>query len=324
MQAFEIQRSIKAHANVVWEVLTDHQSFAEISPDITRLESLSGEKLGLVNRFHHKSGKVWDEQCTEWHENRSYTMAVISRDYVLPVSGMKRSCSMEERQKDTLIRLRYEYLPKYGPLGGLLNKYQILPVLKMYSHALMDNLIGKIHHREWGSFVTAATILKGKGADTLSVSPDARVMDMIGLLTARCIGSVVVLDANRRIVGIVSERDVVHELAEHGPGVLEQSVATVMTKGVITCRPDDNLQKLMTCMTDRRVRHLPVVDGSELVGIVSIGDIVKARMDELEHESGALENYIRNRRWQQHALQVGRQQASDEADGLADASRGRS
>ncbi len=317
MPVLEIQRSIKAHKDVIWKVITDVECFTDIAPEITSIESVSGEKLGAINRIVHKSGKVWEEKCIDWQEQSSYTVQVISGEYPLPVSKMQRTCSMEVGPKNVLIKLKYQYSPKYGPFGRLLNKLQILPMLKLFSHRLMDNLVGKIYDVEWGFNVTAATILKDKGSDIVSISPEMNVIEAINLLTTKKIGSVLVLDAEGNIVGVLSERDIVNDLAEFGPDALKLTVTEAMTHDVITCHPDDSLDKIMKCMTDRRIRHLPVVDGEQVKGIISIGDVVKTRMDEMEIESVAMHQYINDRRWRELSLQIGKRGATEEFENSA-------
>ncbi len=120
--------------------------------------------------------------------------------------------------------------------------------------------------------------------------------------------------------GILSERDVVNVITKFGAAALEQLAADIMTKNVITCLPDDSLSKIMKCMTERRIRHLPCVDDEgQLHGILSIGDAVKARMDELEIETAAMHDYIKDRRWRELSLQVGRGGAAAEFESLGDA-----
>jgi CBS domain-containing protein len=124
-----------------------------------------------------------------------------------------------------------------------------------------------------------------------SVSPDSRVLEIVDLLVQRRIGAVLVLEGGRA-VGIVSERDIVRCLAVKGGAVMELEARDVMTSPVITIRPDETVCDAMELMTDRRIRHLPVVESGELVGIVSIGDLVKRRIAEAEQEALALKDYI--------------------------------
>jgi len=316
MSVVEINRTIKAHANVVWKVITNFDHYNEILPDITRVERISGDGLGLIQRLHHKSGRTWEEKCIEWNENSGYTMQVNVRGYPLPVTKMRRTFTLEEGPKNVLIKLKYKYTPKYGPFGFFLNKHHIKPILKMYSQRMLDNLAERIHDSELGFHVSAATILKKKGMEIISIRPEMKIIEASRLLTEKKIGCTVVLNSDQSLAGILSERDVVHAISRHGIEILEQPVTKIMTHDVITCKPEDDLKTLMSSMTDRRIRHLPVMDGDRIVGVISIGDIVKARMDELETESAALHNYIKGRRWRELSMQIGRKGAFDEIDTL--------
>lgn len=136
-------------------------------------------------------------------------------------------------------------------------------------------------------------ILRAKGARVVTIAPDASVADLVAGLRDAGIGAMVVSADGRRVDGIVSERDVVRGLAQHGGGVVSRPVSDLMTRNVVTCAPSDTVKQLMTEMTRRRIRHLPVVDGGALAGIVSIGDVVKNRLEEMETETNVLrEAYI--------------------------------
>lgn len=136
------------------------------------------------------------------------------------------------------------------------------------------------------------SILQGKGSAVVTVDSSTTLGDAVAVLRDRGIGALVVVRADGRIEGIVSERDVVRAVAGHGIGALGRSVASVMTRDVEVCSLDQTADDLMRTMTDRRVRHLPVVDGERLVGIVSIGDVVKARLGQLEEENRTLVGYL--------------------------------
>ena len=135
-------------------------------------------------------------------------------------------------------------------------------------------------------------ILSQKGGAVFTVSPTASVAEISQQLSARRIGSVLVLDADGSVAGIVSERDLVRALARHGAKAMELEARQVMTREVVTCDPDDSIDGVMQTMTDGRFRHLPVVRHGELLGVVSIGDVVKARLEEAQHETEALKAYI--------------------------------
>jgi CBS domain-containing protein len=141
--------------------------------------------------------------------------------------------------------------------------------------------------------MTVKAILSRKGNDVVTADPNASLGETMKTLAARRIGAVVVTGADRRIVGILSERDVVRVLAEKGPAALEVAISEFMTRKVTTCSARDTVSELMERMTEGKFRHLPVVEQGRLTGIISIGDIVKSRVQEMEQESAALRDYIR-------------------------------
>lgn len=126
----------------------------------------------------------------------------------------------------------------------------------------------------------------------VTVGPDATVHDLLAALSEHAVGALVVSTDGQQVDGIVSERDVVRRLHDDGADLLNQTVASIMTSDVHTCGPEDLIDDLMRAMTERRIRHIPVVVDGRLAGIVSIGDIVKFRMDELETERRQLQDYI--------------------------------
>ena len=135
-------------------------------------------------------------------------------------------------------------------------------------------------------------VLRVKGGQVVTVTPDTNVRQLLNVLAEHRIGAVVVSADGTSVDGIVSERDIVRALAERGSDVMSQPVTAIYTADVRTVEPDTQLEDLMRIMTERRIRHLPVVVDGGLQGIVSIGDVVKKRIDELESERSALTNYI--------------------------------
>ena len=135
-------------------------------------------------------------------------------------------------------------------------------------------------------------LLRRKGSDVATVEANASVRTALALLAEHRVGALVVSADGRSVDGIVSERDVVRALHERGAGLLADPVSTVMTAQVHTCVPDAGVEELARTMTEHRVRHVPVVEHGALVGIVSIGDVVKARLDQLEEERAQLVDYI--------------------------------
>lgn len=137
-------------------------------------------------------------------------------------------------------------------------------------------------------------ILRTKGAKVVTVTPETTVGEAAKVLKRARIGAVVVSSNGSDVLGILSERDIVNSMAEptKRTGLLEKPVSGLMTREVLTCVPEDSVQKCMALMTDRRVRHLPVLRAERLIGLVSIGDVVKNRLEELESEAGFLRELI--------------------------------
>jgi CBS domain-containing protein len=137
-----------------------------------------------------------------------------------------------------------------------------------------------------------AHILRDKGANVHAVPLEASLEEAARELHQRKVGAMVVLDAEGRLVGVLSERDIVREVARDGAAALKDKVSGVMSRGVITARPDETVDEGLARMTDRRIRHLPIVDGERLIGIVSIGDLVKRKIEQAEADAAAMHAYI--------------------------------
>jgi CBS domain-containing protein len=140
--------------------------------------------------------------------------------------------------------------------------------------------------------MTVQAILSVKGGSIVSIEPTATLEAAVKTLTQNRIGALLVLGPDRRVIGIVSERDVVRALAERGAGVLKEPLAQVMTRKVVTCSPSETVGTIMERMTTGKFRHVPVIEQDQVVGIISIGDVVKHRLHEMEKESAALRDYI--------------------------------
>ncbi|MFY9762115.1 MAG: CBS domain-containing protein [Xanthobacteraceae bacterium] len=140
--------------------------------------------------------------------------------------------------------------------------------------------------------MTVSIILAAKGREVVSVEPNATLTSVVALLAERRIGAALVLGLDRRIVGIVSERDIVRALGERGTAALDDPVSRIMTRRVSTCTEGETISSIMERMTEGKFRHVPVVDQGRVVGIISIGDVVKHRLHEMECDSAAMRDYI--------------------------------
>lgn len=140
--------------------------------------------------------------------------------------------------------------------------------------------------------MTVADIIKRKGSDVYSVTANEPASTAIALLCAKRIGACVVLDEDGAVAGILSERDLVRAMNRYGREIFDRKVGELMTAPVVTCAPSDPIPAIMGMMTAQRFRHVPVIDDGKLVGIISIGDVVKSRIEEAQSEVDALRLYI--------------------------------
>jgi CBS domain-containing protein len=140
--------------------------------------------------------------------------------------------------------------------------------------------------------MVAEDILRRKGRDTITVAPDATLEEAADILSEYDIGALVVTEGGDRVAGVLSERDIVRSLSDQGGGALQSTVREVMTDDVLTCTPEDKVKDLMERVTRRRVRHLPVVEDATVDGMISIGDLLKTRLQEMETEKQVLQDRL--------------------------------
>lgn len=140
--------------------------------------------------------------------------------------------------------------------------------------------------------MNADAILQSKGHEVITITPEHTVHEAAKVLDKRRIGAAVVMNDKGKVCGVLSERDVARQIARQGGEALHRPVSECMSRNVITAMPEDTLDTLLACMTDRRIRHLPVMDRGELVGVISIGDVVKRKITETEAEAEAMKAYI--------------------------------
>ena len=136
------------------------------------------------------------------------------------------------------------------------------------------------------------TILQLKGTAVHTLRDSDTLGDAVSMLNSHNIGAIVIVGAGERVIGILSERDIVRQLGKNPSAALAQAIGSVMTRSVVTCDRTTAISDVMERMTHRRIRHMPVVDGDRLTGIISIGDVVKLKIEEVEHEAEVLREYI--------------------------------
>ncbi len=140
--------------------------------------------------------------------------------------------------------------------------------------------------------MTVRKILNLKGSDVVTIAPEQKLHDAIAMLAKYRIGALIVTGKNGEVAGVLSERDIVHLLSNKDSNRFDNTVASAMTSAVKSCKPDDTIQHIMQVMTAGRFRHMPVVENGMLTGVISIGDVVKLRLEEMEQESEHLKQYI--------------------------------
>ena len=292
MAVIDLRRRVKAQPDVVWKVISDMAGLALTAPHISKVEILEGDGVGLKRRLHDHQGRWWIEECTAFNEMRDYSMRIGESNVAFAFKRMDYTWGMREEGEHVTIRMRFDYLPRYGPFGRLFDRFKFRRRFEELSNQVLDGWVNAIQNRDWAQKVTVESLLEEKGRGVISVEPALSIGDLTTLLREKRIGCVLVLDPAGALVGLVSERDVVGGIAEQGPGILTSPVSEIMTRDVIVCAPTDNMMQIMSSMTERRIRHLPVVVDDVVLGIVSIGDVVKTRIEQLESESETLREFI--------------------------------
>jgi len=306
MPVLELEATVKASPDLVWQIIADMGGLAAAAEHVERVE-LSGDETGpgLKRRVYDTAGRYWDEECVDWQEGRSLTMQVDTSGYPVRLSSLRYIWSLQQSDNGVRLQMRYDYRVGFGPFGTLLDRWQFQPKLRHVCQGLLDSWVQMVLAREWAWRITVESILADKGRSVISVTPSASVAEVAHILRRERIGCVLVVDGENRLAGIASERDVVGALADNGAEGLQSKVSEIMSTNVITTGPADTMASVMRTMNERRIRHLPVIEKSALVGMISIGDVVKARIAELEGESNQLRDFIETRRFNELYRKIG-------------------
>lgn len=300
MASLQLERRVKAKAATAWAVVSDLEQYAGTAPSVDAVEVTGGERSTLTRRVRDSAGHVWEEACTQWDEGAACAVEVTGGRFPLTVDTLAQSWRLTEGDDSVLIELNFQYTPSYGPVGAVLDALKIRDRLEDAGAALLDAWVKAIREREWSYRLNVASILARKGNNVTSVSPGDTVADVVRVLATERIGAVLVQDESAKLLGILSERDIVRCIADSGREAMAVTAERIMTRKLVVCAPGDDTVHVMACMTDHRVRHLPVLDGDKLVGVISIGDVVKERIGTLEAESESMREYIAAREWRYH------------------------
>ncbi len=305
MPVLELNTTVKAAPDLIWQVISDMRGFARISENLQRVDVIEIPGENLKRKLFDKQGRGWDEELIALDEGRSLTMRVDAHYFTSAFSNMTYTWSIHPEAGAVRISMRYEYSVRWGVLGNILDGMRFQPRLRLTCQQILDNWCRMINAREWAWRVTAGQIIEKKGSAVTTVAETATVNEAVALLAEHNIGCLPVLDASESLVGLVSERDVVRVTASAGAETLAMPVSEIMTRNVLLAKPDDSMEVVMKCMNDRRIRHLPVMSDQQLVGLISIGDVVNARIAELEGESNQLRDFIETRRFTELYRQLG-------------------
>jgi len=306
LPVLELETKVKASPELVWQVVSDLGAFSKVASNIERVDIIRKPGANLIRRLYDKDGHGWDEERIAHVAGQSMTMRVDAHYYSAAFSSMTYTWSVFAFDDESVcINMHYTYSLRWGILGTLLDPLRFRPKLKQVCQEILDNWVKLIHSQEWAWRVLVDQVLHDKGRDVVTVNSGANLNVVIAKLDQHGIGCVPVLNADAQLAGMISERDVVKAVAEHGPEGLQKLVDDVMSTDVLTASPTDSMAMIMRRMNDQRVRHLPVLDGGGLVGLISIGDVVNARIAELEGESVQLRDFIETRRFNELYKKIG-------------------
>ena len=298
MPVVEQELDVKAAPDVAWRRISDPQVFATIVPEMVRVEAVSGSGVGMRWRCEDERGQHWELQCSDWKPGESITLDQVSEgDGPYKSMSCRYAAVPATREGHTRLQVHCDYQPRLSVVGEVLDAAYGRSRLLAQVSALLENWAADVRQQVWGHKVTVQTILNEKGSHVFSVPPAETIGRTADLLAEKRIGAVLVIDAAGTLCGIVSERDIVRGLANDGAGALGLPVSGIMSSQLVVCSPGHDMEYVMACMSDRRIRHLPVLDDGKLAGIISIGDVVHQRIRMLESQSRNMREYIEAREW---------------------------
>jgi len=305
MASLELSRRVKAKADLVWQIVSDLEQLPDYTSGIIQIEFHAIENDASVYQLQDKRGDAWRLTSREDADQRILNISCRPIEVSTWLAELDLRCEIRERSKDLEIVTNLQYRTRFGVFGMLLEGFGLQERINTQISDLLDGWIRVIHAREWAYRVTVATLLSNKGNEVVSLAPEASVAMAADALREHGVGSVLVLQKDGAMAGVLSERDIVRALSKSGPAALNVAIENVMTREVLVAHPEDNMMMVMSCMSENRIRHLPVLDGEQLVGLISIGDVVQARIAELEGESESLREYIEARRWRELYMEIG-------------------
>lgn len=299
MPNLKISRLVSPTPVDLWKVLTDFDHWPDIYPHVSRVKVLQGKPPDIELQCSDSQGRVWHEVCDVWEPHTQLRMNVRPDDNH-PYRKLSRAWVIESRDGSTHLTLACEYAHRMPLVGKWFEKLVGRGNLASACESAMDNVVQRALEQKWTYRETVQTILNHKGASIIAARPDDTAARLCAIMSEHGIGTILIRGEDGELQGIVSERDVVRHLNTRGNAVLELPAEQIMTRKLIVCEPEHDLFFVMACMTENKVRHLPVMKDGVLLGIVSIGDVVQQRMKSLQAESATMREYIAAREWRYH------------------------
>ena len=294
MTTVRLALPITADAQTAWSVISDLSRLAAFDPELASVQLLRGEGAEAVLCMVNHAGLAWEERCVAYESGRSLQLAAVGDSLPFPFRARGRKIALHAQGEQLDVVYEVTYATRAWPLGALKVSRRRQQSLVQQT---LEGMVHAVRDDQWRHTITVQSILNRKGNKVVCVRPGDPIEEVVQLIKANRIGAVLVLDDAEKLVGLVSERDVAMGLADEGGALLAQPVSTIMSTNLVVCAPDHDMEFVMVCMTDKRIRHLPVLDGGKLVGIVSIGDVVLQRIAALEAQSQTMREYIEAREW---------------------------
>lgn len=321
MVRFEHSQSLNSTLPMVWQVVSDIANWPTLYDELVRVQigARANDEVrvtGTDSRARSFSLKV-GTSATDESDERTVTL-LFDASAPHPLGYRSLVWTVSEQGERTHLTLTADYVKPWPVIGSLLARLRGHGNASYNLQSTFDAVVRQSQEQALKYHETVQTVLSRKGSDIISARPSDAVSSICELINKHRIGAVLVLDSSNNLVGLVSERDIIYHLARTGTSVLDQNVEDIMTRDLIVCEPESDLLFVMACMTDNKIRHLPVMENNQLRGVISIGDVVQQRMHALEAESDTLRNYIAAREWRVHGRRVA---ALEAANPLADTAK---
>ncbi len=300
MVRFEQSQVLNTSLPLVWQVVGDITNWPTLFAELSRVQvnQRAGDTITATGTDSRARSFTMNVTTTTADQSNTRAMTVLMDSQQPGPGGVRKLVwTLSSEASQTVLTLHADYDKPLPFVGALLARLRGHVSAEQYLGAAFDAVVHQAHEQVRNYQETVQTMLSRKGSNIISALPGDSVNSICGLINTHRIGAVLIREADGALVGLVSERDVVGHLATTGPAVLEQPASDIMTRDLIVCEPGSDLLFVMTCMTENKIRHLPVMDGDNLVGVISIGDVVQQRMHSLEAESGTLRDYIAAREW---------------------------